>query len=98
MRRGKADALKSRDILECFEQLNKWAFPFHVGEFVPSVEVHDLTEQRHLLDALRDQGFYLADNLLERPASFVSARIRNNAECAMHVAPLHNGNKSGHLP
>ena len=98
MRRGEPETLETGDFLERFQQLDKWTFPTHGGEFMASVEIHDLTEQRDLLDPLVDEGFDLADNFLERPASFVTASVRDNAERAMHVAPLHNRDESGHLP
>ena len=47
---------------------------------------------------LATRAFDLVDNFLERPASFVAARVRDDAERAMHVASLHNRHESGHLP
>src|ERR1700722_808371 len=98
VRRSEPDPLEAVDFLKRFEQLNKRTFAIHGGEFVPSVEIHYLTEQGHLLDTLLDQGLDLADDLLEWPASFVSSGERDNAKRAMHIAPLHNGDERSERP
>src|SRR5215469_5210271 len=93
----KPDTLEAGHIVNGFEQLNKWAFPIHVTEFVPSVQIHDLTKQSHFLDTAIDQRSNLIDNFLNGAAALMSASERDDAECAMHVAALHNRNESVYL-
>src|SRR5277367_725091 len=90
MRGGEPETLETGDLLERFQQLDEWTLPLKGGEFMAPIEIHDLAEQGYLLDPLVDEGFNLGDNFVRRSATFVTARVRDNAERAMHITPLHN--------
>ena len=97
MWRGKTNALQPIHSLQLLQQLNKGAFPAHRGNFPPSVHIHDLTQQRDLPNPLFHKAPNLTNDLHNRTGPLLPSRRRDNAEGAVHVAPLHDGNKSGDL-
>src|ERR1700730_1579075 len=83
--------------MDGLEQLNEWALIVAFLEFMTAVEIHDLAEQRYLLHSARNEDANLSDDLFDRTAALRSARLWNDAECAMHVAALHDRHKRGCL-
>src|SRR4051794_7043290 len=73
-----------------FEQLHERAFVVDLWKFMASVEVHDLAEQSNFLHSLRNQGADFIDNLVDRATALCTARLRDDAEGAMHIAALHD--------
>src|SRR5260370_14567800 len=98
MRRSKSEPLNPVDLVHRFEQLHKWAFSVALWKLVPAIQIHDLTEQREFLHSARQQVAPLAHDFIDRTAALRSARLRDNAEGAMHVASLHDRDKSARLP
>ena len=45
MRRRKTETLKTIDRMHRFEQLHKWTFAIAFLKVVPTIQIHDLTEQ-----------------------------------------------------
>src|SRR5439155_20011679 len=97
MRRSKAEPLKPVDPVHRFEQLHKWAFIVDLRNSVPAVQIHNLSEQRDFLHSARHQIAYFAHDLIYRTTTLRSARLRDDAKCAMHIASLHDRNESGRL-
>ena len=79
------------------EQLHERTLAVGLRKLVPAIQVHDLTEQRDFLHTTPNEFTHLAHNLFDRAAALGAARLRHNAEGAMHVAALHDGNESGRL-
>ena len=98
MRRSKAQSLQVFDFVYGFQQLHKWTFIINLRKFVPAIQIHDLPEQSDFLHSASHQAAYFAQNLIDRTAALRSARLRDDAEGAMHVASLHDRNESGRLP
>ena len=90
MRRSKAEPLQSVDPVHRFEQLHKWTFIVDLWNSVPPVQIHDLPEQRYFLHSPSHQVAHFAHDLIDRTAPLRSARLRNDAKGAMHVASLHD--------
>ena len=63
-----------------------------------TVKIHDLPEQSDFFDAARDEIAHLADDFINRTTALRAARLRNDAESAVHVASLHDRDKSRRLP
>ena len=92
---GEADTLDSVDGVERLQELHEGTLAIHLGEFVASVEIDDLAEQRHLLDPPVGEGSGFLDDFRDRAAAFGSARRRDDAEGAVHVASLHDRDERG---
>src|SRR5262245_16116347 len=60
---------------------------------MPAIEIDDLAEKRHLFDTPRNELFHFADDCSNCTASLAATRPWDNAKRAMHIAPLHDGNK-----
>src|SRR3954471_22755030 len=62
----------------------------------PPVACNDLAEQGNFPDSICDQlpasGYYIRNC----PASFFATRVRDNAKCAILIAPLHNTDVRAH--
>ena len=98
MRRGKTQSLQPIDLVHRFEQLHKWTFIINLRKLVTAIQVYDLPEQSDFLHSARHQAAHFAHDLIYRTAALRSARLRDDAEGAMHVASLHDRNESGRLP
>ena len=55
-----------------------------------TVEVDDLPEQRDFLDALADERLHFSHDFRDGPGTFRTARARDDAERAVHIATLHD--------
>src|SRR5690348_10312830 len=97
VRRGKAEPRETVDSVDSFEKLHKRTLAASHRKFVTPVEIHDLAEQRHFPNPLANECANFRDNFFDRPAPLLSAGLRHDAECAMHVASLHDRNKRGCL-
>ena len=104
MRRGKAEPLQAIDLVHRLEQLHEGTFvrlghdAGYSGKLVPTVEVHDLAQERHFFYSVRDKLAHFAHDFCDRAAALGAARPRHDAKSAMHVAALHDGNKGRRLP
>ena len=63
------------------------------GEFMATVQIHDLAEERDFLHSASHELANLAHDLRDASAALGSARARHNAKCAVHIAALHDGNE-----
>src|SRR4030095_7605011 len=98
MRRGKTKALQALDFVHGLEQLHKRTFAIALRKLVAAVQVHDLSKQSDFLLSVPNQTAHFVDDFIDGTASLSAARLRDNAESAMHVASLHDRNESGRLP
>src|SRR4029453_8172009 len=98
MRRGKTKALQALDFVHGLEQLKKRTFAFPLRKLVAAGQLHDLPKQSDFLHSVPNQIAHFVDDFIDGTASLPAARLRNNAEGAMHIASLHNRNESGRLP
>src|SRR2546423_3580709 len=80
------------------EQLHEGTLAAERREFVATVQVHDLAEERHFLHAARDETANFAHNFLNRSAPLRAAGPRDDAKGAMHIAALHDRDERGRLP
>ena len=62
-----------------------------------TVARHDLAEQGDFLHTARHQFAAFLDDIRNRPASFLPARMGHDAKRAVLVAPLHDADKSSDL-
>ena len=97
MWRGKTNSLQPIHILQLLQQLNKGAFAARRRNFPPTVHIHDLTQKRDLPNPLFHKVPNLSNDLRNRTGPLLPSRRRDNTEGAVHVTPLHDGNKSGDL-
>src|SRR5712691_3042683 len=97
MRRGKAEPLKSVDLMHCFEQLHEGAFVVDLRKLMPAVKVYDLAEQRHFFDSALHEHANFPNDLRDASTAFCAAGPRHDAEGAMHVAALHDRDKCSRL-
>ena len=97
MGRSEPNPFQSVESVQRIEQLNKWAFPVCGGKDMPPVKIDNLSKQGHFLYSFCDERPDLSDNFWDWPAPLVSTRVGDNAKCAMHIAPLHNGYERGDL-
>ena len=81
--------------MECFQELDEGALAIHFCELMPAVEIYDLAQKGDLLGSLCNQGSGLPDDLLNRATPFGSPSRRHDAEGAVHVASLHDGDEGG---
>ena len=63
-----------------------------------TVKIHDLPEQRNLFHAARNEIAHFIHDFVNGTAAFRPARLRHDAECAVHVATLHDRDKRRRLP
>ncbi len=64
-----------------------------VGDVV-AVAIHDLAQQRHLFDALSNQGTNFGRDFAHRPAALSPTPVGDDAEGADVVAAVHDGDVS----
>src|SRR2546423_9635685 len=98
VRGRKAQAFQTIDSMNGFEQLNERTLAVDGREFVPAIQIHDLTQKRDFFHSARDESSYFAYDFVDRTAALRTARPGHDAKGAMHVAPLHDRNKRGRLP
>src|SRR5450631_3154987 len=67
------------------------------GKFVATVEIDDLAEEGDFPDALGDEGFDLGDDFGDGAGALSPARARDDAEGAVHIAALHDGDEGADL-
>ena len=90
---GEADAFESVDGVDAFEQLHKGGDPADGRVLAAAIAGHDLAQERDLANAARDQARAFGDDLLHRPRALVAAGLGDDAERAIHVAALLDGNE-----
>src|SRR5438046_7222840 len=98
MRGSETKSLKPFDLVNRFEQLHERRFVVDLRKFMATVEIHDLPQQRDFFDAARYQIAHFGHDLANGPAAFSSTRLRHDAESAVHIASLHDRDKSRGLP
>ena len=93
MWRREAKTFETVDVMHRFEQLDEWTLALHEREFVASKKIHDLAQERHLFHAAGHQLTDFAHDFFDGATSLRASRLRHDAKCAMHIAPLHDGDK-----
>src|SRR3954451_6108397 len=93
MRRSESNPLNPFNLMNRLEQLHKWRMPLFDSDLTLAITRHDLPQQRDLFYAARCQISTFLHDIRNRPAPFLSARVGNNAKCAVLVAPLHDAYK-----
>src|SRR5438105_15747012 len=106
MRRSKAESFETIDFVHGLQQLHERAFfaagvirqlPDYSSKFVTAVQIHNLSEQSDFFYTACDEIAHFALNLVDLTAALRATRLRDNAKGAMHVASLHDRDKSGSL-
>ena len=97
MRRGEADAGDALDGVDLLDQLHKGRDAVGMGVVATTIRGDDLAEEGDLAHAARGEGFALGDDLLHGAGAFVAAGLGDDAEGAVHVAALLNGDEGGDL-
>ena len=87
---GEAQALESPDVVHGLEQLDERAAVAGHRKLVASVEIDDLSEQRDLAAAARDEIAHLVDDASDCAAPLRATGVGHDAERAPHVAALHD--------
>ncbi len=97
VRRGEADAGDALDGVDLLDQLHEGRHAVGVGVVAPAVGGDDLAEQGDLAHAARGEGGALGDDLLHGAGALVAAGLGHDAEGAVHVAALLDGDEGGDL-
>src|ERR1700745_2984133 len=98
MRGSETKSLKAVDLVNRFQQLYERRFVVDLRKFMATVKIHDLSQSRDFFAAARNQIAHFGHDLADGPAAFRSTRPRHDAESAVHVASLHDRDKSRRLP
>ena len=94
---GEADPLEPGNGVDALKQLDEGRDAPGVGIVAPAVARHDLPEERDLAGPVGDELLAFADDLVHRARALVAARRRDDAERAVHVAPLLDRDEGAHL-
>ena len=97
MRGGKADAIKSIDVMKSLNELHKRTLAADFRELMTPVEIHNLSKQGGFSSAPIDKRSCLGYDFSNRTPPFFSPGGGNDAEGAVHIAPLHDRNEGGRL-
>ena len=97
MRRGEADALNALERVHLFQQLYERRDATGVDVITAAVARDDLAEERDLLHAAGGEGAALGHDVVHRPRALVAAGFGHDAERAVHVAALLDGNEGADL-
>src|SRR5580704_18058666 len=97
MRRSESEPLQTIDIVDGLEQLHERALIVDFRKLVAAIKIHNLAEQGYVRSTARNKLANLGDDFLNRTAAFGTTRPRDDAKCAVHVAPLHDRGKRSRL-
>ena len=84
--------------VDALEQLDEGRDPAGVGVVAPAIAGHDLPEERDLPGAPLRELLAFAHDVVHRARPLVAPRRRDDAERAVHVAPLLDRHERAHLP
>src|SRR5207245_6044581 len=95
MRRGEADAFKTIDFVNYFQQLNESRVAINGSDFTFSVTRNDLAQQRDFLYPLRDKLAAFTHDIRNGTAALLAEGIGNDAKGAILIAALHDTDEGG---
>ena len=98
VRRGEPDPLDAVDRVHAFQQLHEGRDAAGVRVIAPAVAGHDLAQQGDLAHAAFGQRPAFRDDVVHRPGTLVAPGLGHDAERAIHVAALLDGNECRDLP
>src|ERR1700756_3184684 len=97
MWRRKTNPFQTGNRVHGFQELHKGRLAVLLGKFVPPVQVNDLAKKRDFFYPSADQRPNFFNNFLDWTAAFCPSGIGHDAESAMHVTALHNGDEARYL-
>ena len=102
MGRGESEARQAVDFMEALKQLHKRSRAaggrILLSSRTPAVAGDDLAKQGDLPHAALRQRAAFRHDVVHRARTLVAARLRHDAEGAIHVAALLDGDEGGDLP
>ena len=98
VRRGEAEAREAVDLVDAVEELHERRPAPRRRIIAPAVARDNLPEEGDLPHAPFRQRPALGDDVLHRPGALVAARLGHDAEGAIHIAALLDGDKGGDRP
>src|SRR5262249_51095885 len=93
MRRSEPKSLKAFNFVNGFEQLHERGFVVDLRKFMATIKIYNLPQQGDFFHSARNEMAHFAGDFIDGTAAFRSTRLRHNAECAVHVASLHDRDK-----
>jgi hypothetical protein len=85
------------ELVEAFEELDEGGSAMEGGEFAAAVGGDDLAEEGDFAGAVVEELLDFAEDVVHGAGAFGAAGFGDDAEGAVHVAALHDGDEGGDL-